>query len=123
MAFVFAVLGLFVQFIFLFKREWLFDRKTFNLILIVSAALFLLSYVLMLNNIGKPNLVRILTVPLMASMVFYAVKYIFFKIYKRNPEDTFWSMDISQMRDGIFNFIFWVLSTLLPIVVTYKLLP
>ena len=123
MAFVFAMIGLFVQFIFLFKREWLFDRKTFNLILIVSAALFVLSYTLMLNNIGKPNLVRILTVPLMATMVFYAVKYIFFKIYKRNPEDTFWSMDISQMRDGIFNFIFWVLSTLLPIVVTYKLLP
>jgi len=122
MDFLFAIVGLFVQIIFLFKRELLFERRSFLLILLVSAIMFILSYILILNNIGNPNTVRMLTIPLLAAMVFYAIKYIFFKIYNRNPEDTFWSMDFGQMKDGIFNFLFWVLGIVLPAVITYKVL-
>lgn len=123
MEFLIAVLGLFVQFIFLFKRELLFDKKSFTLILIAGVALFVLSYILMSNNVGNPNVVRLLTVPIMSAGVFYALNWVFFKIYNRNPEDTFWSMNWSQMRDGIFNFLFWFLGIMLPVVVTYELLP
>jgi hypothetical protein len=123
MAFLFAAIGLFVQIIFMFKRELLFEKKSFRLILIAGAVLFVLSYILMLNNIGNTSFVRFLTVPLLSTGVFYALNYVFFKIYNRNPEDTFWSMDWSQMRDGIFNFLFWVLGIMLPVVITYELLP
>lgn len=74
---------MFVQMIFMFKREWLFERRSFARILIASAALFVLSYILTQNNIGKPNIVRILTVPLLAALVFYALNWVFFKIYNR----------------------------------------
>jgi hypothetical protein len=123
MAFVFASIGMFVHIVFMFKREWLFDKKRFRLMLIVGAVLFALSYVLILNNVGNPSFVRFLTVPLLSLGVFYVLNYVFFKIYNRNPEDTFWSMDWSQMRDGIFNFLFWVLGIMLPMFITYEVLP
>lgn len=123
MAFVFAMMGMLVQIIFMFKREWLFDKRSFTLIFIVSAAMFVLSYILMLNHIGNPKIVRMLTIPLLAASMFYVVKRIFFKLYGRNLEDTFWSMDWSQMNDGIFNALFWFSSTVLSVLFTYLVLP
>lgn len=123
MAFVFAVLGLFVQFIFLFKREWLFEKRSFTIIYVVSIISFVLSYILMLANIGDPNLVKMLTVPFLAATMFYITKRIFFKLYGRNLEDTFWSMDSSLMSDGVFNAVFWFSGTVLAILFTYFVLP
>jgi hypothetical protein len=123
MAFVFALIGLFVQIIFMFKREWLFEKKSFTVIFIVSVVLFVLSYILMLNHIGDPKVVRMLTIPLLAAIIFYIVKQIFFKLYDRNLEDTFWSMDWGQMSDGVFNAVFWFSSTVLSVLFTYFVLP
>lgn len=120
---LFGTASFLIQLIFLFKREWLFDKKGFRLIFIASGFLFILSYILMLNKLGNPNIVRALTIPLLSIVVFYALNYIFFAIYKRNPEDTFWSMDWSQIRDGVFNFLFWFLGIMIPVVITYELLP
>jgi hypothetical protein len=52
---LFGTVGFFIQIIFMFKREWLFEKRSFTLIFIVSAALFVLSYILMLNHIGNPK--------------------------------------------------------------------
>lgn len=123
MAFAFAIMGLFVQIIFLFKREWLFEKRSFTLIFILSAASFVLSYILMLNHIGNPKIVRMLTIPLLAASMFYVVKRIFFKLHGRNLEDTFWSMDMSLMSDGVFNALFWFSSTVLSVLFTYMVLP
>lgn len=123
MVFLFAGLGLFVQLVFLLKRDWLFKRKTFGLIVVTSAALFILAYALRLSDIGNHKMVRILTVPLMTTMILYAIKFFFFRLFNRNPEDTFWSMDSNQMSDGVFNFFFLVMGTVLPVLAAYKVLP
>ena len=119
----FGTVGFFVQIIFMFKREWLFERKSFRLILFASTILFLLSYILMINHIGNPKTVRMLTIPLLAALMFYVVKLVFFKFYGRNLEDTFWSMDASLMSDGIFNALFWFSSTVLSVLFAYMVLP
>jgi hypothetical protein len=123
MAFIFAMIGLLVQIVFMFKREWLFEKRSFTVILILSAALFTLSYILMLNHIGNPKTVRLLTIPLLAAIMFYITKLTFFKLYDRNLEDTFWSMDSTLMSDGVFNAIFWFSSTVLSVLFTYFVLP
>ena len=102
MEFVFGTLGLFVQFIFLFKREWLINRKSFYTIVLVSAVMFLFSHILVLSGVQNPDQVRFLMLPLFSSGVFYGLNFVFFKMYKRTPEDTFWSMDWAQIKDGIF---------------------
>jgi hypothetical protein len=120
---LFGTLGFGIQLVFLLKREWLFEKRSFTLIVAVSIVLFALSYILMFVNMGNPSVVRLMTLPLLSAGMFYMLNFVFFKIYNRNPEDTFWSMDWSQMRDGIFNFLFWVLGIMIPVVITYELLP
>jgi hypothetical protein len=122
MDFLFASAGLFVHIIFMFKREWLFERRSLQFILLVSSIMFAVSYLLVSNNIGNADTLRMLRIPLLAAVVFVGIKYVFFKIYKRNPEDTFWSMDFGQTADGVFNFLFWVLGIVLPAIIIYKVL-
>ncbi len=44
--------------------------------------------------------------------IFYKI---FVSIYKREPKDTFWSMDLSLMKDGIFNFLYVISSLCIPL--------
>lgn len=126
MKFLFGFTSIFVHIIFMYKREWLFEMKSFSVIVMISVGLFVLSYILLLNGIVTDfqdrNLVRGLTFPLQAAGIFYVLKLIFFRIYKRNAEDTFWSMDMSQMKDGIFNALFWFLGIMLPAIITFVFL-
>jgi hypothetical protein len=123
MALVFSLIGLFVQIIFLMKRDRLFSKQKFNLILMVSLLLFVIAYLLIFNYIGNVKYVKMLTVPFMSVLIFSVIRFIFFRIYKRNAEDTFWSMEINQITDGVFNFIFLIVGTIMPIIIAYKFLP
>lgn len=111
-----------VHAIFIWRRKLLFEKKTFIMLLVLSAIVFFLSYALLQANIGNPKMVVLIRVPLLALIVFFLMKTVYFKIYDKNPVDTFWSMDIKLMKDGIFNFLFWVIGLLLPIFFTYKVL-
>lgn len=104
------------------KREWLFEKQSFVVITVIGVALFGLSCVLLLNNFGNPKLVRTLAMPLPSLLIFVVLKYVFFKLFNRNPVDTFWSMDFREMTDRIFNFLFWVLGIVLPALFAYKVL-
>ena len=118
-----GLIGLFVHYIFLQKRELLYQKQSFLLILLVAIILFSLAFALIAADIGNPKTIKLLTVPLTALIIFYLMKYAFFKLYDRNPEDTFWSMDVKQMPDGIFNFLFWVLGLVLPAIFAFIVLP
>lgn len=120
---VLGLIGLFVHYIFLQKRELLYQRRSALLILLVATTLFILTFLLVGANIGNPKTIKLLTIPLSTLTIFYSMKFVFFKLYHRNPEDTFWSMDIRQMRDGLFNFIFWVLGLVVPAIFAFKVLP
>lgn len=115
MTFIFIILGFTTMFVFLFKREILFKKETFyslflfNTVLFVSAFLFTYFF----NEISE-NVV-LLKIPILSQIIFLLMIQIFRKFYKKNPEDTFWSMNSALIKDGVFNFIFWITGILLPL--------
>jgi hypothetical protein len=114
--------GLFIQIVFMLKREWLLRKPSFLIILILTLVLLGISCVLIYAKLGNPKIARLLAMPLPSFGTFVLMKYLFLKIYNRNPVDTFWSMDFREMPDGIFNFLFWVLSILLSAVFAFEVL-
>lgn len=123
MDFALVLIGINIHLIFLFKREWLFDKKIFRGILLANVVLFILSYMLQLSDIGNPKFTLVLKVPLLSQLIFWTMRGLYFKIFNANPQDSFWTMDIKLMKDGIFNFLFWVIGLMLPMILIYKILP
>jgi hypothetical protein len=41
-------------------------------------------------------------------------------IFNKDAQDSFHSMDIRLMKDGIFNFLFWVIGLLLPVYIAFE---
>lgn len=117
--FVFILIGMNTLIVFLFKREWLLEKIPFLTLLIINFILFILAYALEQKNIGKSNLVIALKMPLLSQLLFACTVFCFRKIYKRSPVDTFWTMDKNLMKDGIFNFFFWVLGIILPTILVF----
>jgi len=118
----FVAVSMSVQAIFVWRRKLLFEKRSFVILLISSGLLFFTSYMLLEADIGNPKMVVLIRVPLLSLVVFFLMKSIYFSVNGKNPVDTFWSMDVELMKDGIFNFLFWVIGLLLPIFFTYKVL-
>src|SRR5205809_3568498 len=119
MNFMLIVISLFVHIIFLYKREWLFDKKIFTVIATASLIFFSVSFILTTQSIGNPKFINALKIPLLASIIFFLMKTPFYRIYGKNAADTFWSMNISLMKDGVFNFLFWFLGIMIPAFLIY----
>jgi hypothetical protein len=111
-----VVIGLNIYVIFLFKRELLLQIKPFSVLLAFNILLFITAHLLEYHHIGNPNFIAALKIPAPQQLLFFGMLNIYRKIYHKDPQDTFWSMDWKLMKDGIFNFIFWsssVIPTLL----------
>ncbi len=119
MDFIFILLGINTLFVFLYKREWLLQKQPFTILLACNLILFVLGYVLQYYSIGNPKLVVALKMPVLSQLLFIGLVTVFRKIYNRDPVDTFWTMDISLMKDGIFNFVFWVIAVILPAILVF----
>ena len=65
---------------------------------------------LLYKHIGNPNFVSALNIPAPQQILFLALVTIYRKIFHSDPADTLWSMDWKLMKDGIFNFIFFLAS-------------
>lgn len=107
---LFIALGMSTLLIFLFKRDWLFKKYQFLVLLSANLLLFVLGNLLADNF----KLATALKMSLISQLIFLTLVFVFKSIYKRNPVDTFWTMDMSLMKDGVFNFIFWVLGITVP---------
>jgi uncharacterized membrane protein len=116
---VFVVIAMSVHGIFMFKREILFDKKKFKTLLIISFGLFGLYFLLKGLDIRERNM-EVLQVPFLALIIFFLMSYLYGKIFGENPEDTFHSMDIALMKDGIFNALFWFIGLFVPIILVFK---
>lgn len=81
--------------------------------------MFIGSYIFETNLIGNPKVVIALKMPLLSQLLFILMIVCFRKIYNRNPVDTFWTMDRGLMKDGIFNFVFWVIGVILPAILVF----
>lgn len=114
MSIVAVFVGMSTLWIFLFKREWLLSKKCFSNLLIINILLFVLSFVFKYFDIGDINLIEFLKMGLISQLVFLPLVAIFRMIYSRNPKETFWSMDLDLMKDGVFNFVYWVCAIIIP---------
>lgn len=122
MDFIFIYIGLLVNAILLFKRNWLLQRHLFNYLFLINTILFISAYILQYFFAGISDSVLFLKIPVLSQMIFKAHLIIFRSLYKRDPKDTFWSNDLSLMKDGLFNFLFWVLGNFIPILIVFKVL-
>ena len=117
--FGFIILGMNTLIIFTFKREWLLKKNSFLVLLFINIILFAMGYLLEAKLIENPKLVVALKMPLISQLLFICMLICFRKIYNRDPVDTFWTMDRSLMRDGIFNAIFWFIGFVLPAILAF----
>ncbi|HTB25202.1 MAG TPA: hypothetical protein VK711_07515 [Puia sp.] len=115
---IFLILGMNVLFIFFFQRPWLLNMKPYLILLSINLLLFILAYLFHHYSIGDPRFTVLLKVPFLYQLSFLALLWIYRKLYHADPVDTFWSMDIKLMKDGIFNFIFVVLLSVVVICVS-----
>lgn len=120
--FLIIPIGMVIQLIFLFKREMLTDKKFEKWIWIGSSILFIVGYFLTIKFGKSVKTLPILMVPIMAYGIFRLQLWTYFKLFNTEPVDTFYSMDLKLMRSGIFNFIFWVVGLILPILISSELI-
>jgi len=115
MDFIFIALGLSTMWLFMFRIEWLFNNKYFLINIFYNIILFCGSLLMIKYQIGNPKMVVALKMPLISSLVFFLLYIIFQKIYKRNPENTFWTFTKKPVQDVIFTLLFWFLGVGLPV--------
>src|ERR1700733_1206305 len=116
MSIICVILGLNVYVIFLYKREWLLQTRSFLTLLTFNCLLFIVGHMLINHAVGNRNLVAALKIPAPQQLLFGGLLIIYRGMFNRDPEDTWHSMDWKKMKDGTFNFIFWsssVIPTLL----------
>lgn len=105
--------------IFLFYRKWLLKKNSFIVLFVLNCALFVLSYIMQYYAIENSKMVGALKMPLLAQIIFMGQIIVFRKMYKRDPVDSFWTMDVGLMKDGIFNFVFWLIAGILPVILVF----
>lgn len=118
MDFIFVLIGISIHGVFLYKRELLFQKRTFLVLLGIGALCFMLTYVLP-ESVGRRNMVLMMRFPLLTLIIFFIMKSIYFKMYETDAKDTFWSMDWKLMKDGVFNFLFWFLGLMIPVYLVF----
>ena len=47
------------------------------------------------------------------------MQYAFIKSFGYSPRDSFWTNNLKLMKDGVFNFIFWVFEILVPVILIF----
>src|ERR1700747_3568575 len=99
MDFVFVLIGLSTMFIFMYKIEWLFAPKFFIINIVYDVVLFLISMYLLSNNVGNLKMVTALKMPLLSSIIFFILYLVFKKLFRRNPENTFWVFTKKPIQD------------------------
>ena len=123
---VFTALGVNHLYVFLYKREW-FDDKN-KLLGIVIFYIFLFLTATLLNHAELPlkageyernDFFLILKMPLLSIAMYKAMQYAFIKSFGYSPRDSFWTNNLKLMKDGVFNFIFWVFGMLVPVILIF----
>jgi hypothetical protein len=120
--YTFIFLSLSTLIIFTYKRGWLLHLRTAIRVAIWNGILFMFGLGFLYFSFGDQDLVVLLGVPIFSQLIFSIMVTVFRKIYDRDPVDTFWTMDIKLMRDGVFNFIFIILGGFFPIILLEWLL-
>lgn len=119
MSLLFVIIALSIHIIFLFKREILFQKKSFVFLLVVSLIPLVFSFLIKNSDVKNKN-VEMLQMPFITLLIFFIMNKIYKIIYAENAKDTFWTYDVKLMNDGIFNALFWFLGLIIPIIILCK---
>lgn len=119
--FLLSLIGLSIQLIFLYKREMLTDKKFEIWLWLGTAILFLVGYTLGNKYGSEIKTIPLLMVPLLAYTIYKLLFWSYLSAFKQEPVDTFWSMNIKLIRSGVFNFLFWFLGIVVPVIIAFKL--
>lgn len=119
MTLIFTIIALSIHAIFLFKREILFQKKSFLTLLIVSFFIMIISIIIIKSDAKIKN-IEMLQIPFLALIIFFLMNKVYHYIYGKKAKDTFWTNDIKLMKDGVFNFLFWVLGLIIPVFLVLK---
>lgn len=119
MTLLFSIIAISIHIIFLFKREILFQKMSFILLLLISSILGIISLVIK-NSDAKIKNIEMLQIPFLVLIIFFILNKIYYIIYGQNAKDSFWTNDIKLMKDGIFNCLFWVLGLIIPVFLLTK---
>ncbi len=117
---LFTALGLITHLIFMYQREWFDDPARLRVLVAVEAVLFAVALVLQLAAVHTKNdFFLMLKVPLLSLGLYKALQWGFVRLFNYRPRDSFWSMDLRLMKDGLFNFFFWVLGLIVPMTLVF----
>lgn len=117
---VFVAFALSVHGVFLFDRDFLFDKRKFKKLFVISLGLFVFCYILKAFGLRARNM-EMMQVPFLALSIFFAMSYIFKEVFGENPEDSFGGMEVPA-EHWIFNVLFWVIGLLVPIYLSLEIL-
>jgi len=113
---IFFLIGFSTIWLFMYKITWLFNTKTFIIYFIYCIILSIISIVLIQNKWFDYKTVKALQIPLISAIVFFILYRLFKKIYKRDPENTFWAFTKKPIEDVVFSLLFWFLGAGLPVI-------
>ncbi|WP_103867031.1 hypothetical protein [Aquimarina sp. I32.4] len=108
--------------IFEFFRNYLDKNKSWWFILGGSSIITLMGYIYVYtSNIDHKNTLYVsLIVPLYATLLYKGMTLLFVKWFGRMPEDTFLEFRV-KFSDAMFNILYGILITVVPLSVTYLL--
>lgn len=116
MDFIIIMIGASIMWLFMYKIEWLFGFGIpFRAVLVYSIFLFMLSFLLLELNMSNPKIVVTLRMPIISFAIFKILHIVFLRVYKRNPENTFWVFEKKPVQDVVFTLLFWFLGVGLPL--------
>lgn len=113
---VFIFLGFFILYVFLFNRKLLVHQKFSNILWVICLVFFVLGLLLEKKGIKGSEALKI---PMIQYALYRFFRHRFYKLYKREPKDTFWTMEKGVWKDAVFNVIFWLLAFLLPTILVF----
>lgn len=108
------IIGSFVVALGFFHRDLLIQKTSFNVILLVSAILFLLGIIntfFIINGFVTSFSSSLLLSPLITLVYFRLCRKIFLKLFSREPKDTFLKWSIKRLEvDIIFTILYFLPS-------------
>jgi hypothetical protein len=113
---VLMLFGLSSVWLFMFKMEWLLNAKAFSIYIVYSLLLFVVATILQDSEQFNYVATKALKIPLISGAIFKILFLGFKTIFKKNPENTFWSLEKKPIENIIFSVLFWLLGVGLPFV-------
>jgi hypothetical protein len=108
--YIYVFIGMFVILIALFRREWLIQKQTFRVIMLISFIMFAVGLILHFTTVGRATPSGALLAPLLTLGFFRISLRIFLRRLQHEPKDTYLNWKAGLGADRIFNIVFFTVA-------------